>query len=226
MGRPNDGECKILTVEDPVEYEIDGIMQVPVNLATGLTFASALRAFLRQDPDTIMVGEIRDAETAQIAIQASLTGHLVLTTLHTPDAMGAVTRLVDMGVEPFLLGATLEGVLAQRLVRRLCPDCGRVPVFLDAALAGEWGPVAGGASTAGWRTPGCAACKGIGYRGRVGIFEWAPVFSELRDAISAGAPAQVLRRIVREAGWPGLRDEAWRLVCAGETSLEEAMRFV
>lgn len=226
LRRLNDGECKILTVEDPVEYEIDGIMQVPVNLATGLTFASALRAFLRQDPDTIMVGEIRDAETAQIAIQASLTGHLVLTTLHTPDAMGAVTRLVDMGVEPFLLGATLEGVLAQRLVRRLCPDCGRVPVFLDAALAGEWGPVAGGASTAGWRTPGCAACKGSGYRGRVGIFEWAPVFSELRDAISAGAPAQVLRRIVREAGWPGLRDEAWRLVCAGETSLEEAMRFV
>jgi len=226
LRRLNDGECKILTVEDPVEYEIDGIMQVPVNLPAGLTFASALRAFLRQDPDTIMVGEIRDAETAQIAIQASLTGHLVLTTLHTPDAMGAVTRLVDMGVEPFLLGATLEGVLAQRLVRRLCPDCRRESVSLDGALAGEWAPVAGAALTAGWRASGCPACRGSGHRGRVGIFEWAPVFPELREAISAGAPAQVLRRILREAGWRSLRDEAWRLVCAGEISLEEAMRFV
>ena len=166
----NAAELKILTAEDPVEYEIEGITQVPIHPSIGFTFATALRSFLRQDPDVIMVGEIRDIETAQIAIQAALTGHLVLSTLHTNDAAGAVTRLIDMGVEPFLIGATLEAVLAQRLVRRICPDC-RKPVVREPASGPGRDPLSGGwEGGPQFQGDGCPACRRTGYSGRTGIY--------------------------------------------------------
>jgi len=221
----NTPDVKILTVEDPVEYEIDGIMQVPVNYAADLSFARALRAFLRQDPDVVMVGEIRDLETAQIAIQASLTGHLVLTTLHTNDAAGAVTRLTDMGIEPFLLASTLEAVLAQRLVRRVCPDC-RTPydptddVLQQAGIARrELGqqPLFFG--------QGCPACHYTGYRGRAGIFELLQVNDDVREQIVAGASLVQLRQQAIHNGMVPLRAAGLNALLLGETSLDEAMKY-
>jgi len=221
----NDPGAKLLTVEDPVEYEIEGVMQVPVNPAAGLIFASALRAFLRQDPDIVMVGEIRDLETAQIAVQAALTGHLVLTTLHTNDAPGAVTRLLDMGVERFLLAATLEAVLAQRLVRRVCPDC-REQHEPDPAWLARVGEEPGAwAGVRLWRGRGCARCHGTGYRGRRGFFELLVADDELRDLVGSGAAPARLREAARSRGGRTLRDDGLRLVREGETTLEELARY-
>lgn len=222
----NTADVKILTVEDPVEYEIDGIMQVPVNYAADLTFACALRAFLRQDPDIVMVGEIRDLETAQIAIQASLTGHLVLSTLHTNDAPGAVTRLSDMGVEPFLLASTLEAVLAQRLVRRICPDC-RSPYEPSDTVrqqAGLTRAELGGRPFFSGR--GCPACHHSGYRGRLGIFELLRVDDTLRELIVAGASLVQLRQKAVEQGMVPLRAAGLEAMLAGETTLDEVMKYL
>ena len=216
---------KILTVEDPVEYEIDGIMQVPVNLGAGLTFARALRTFLRQDPDIVMVGEIRDLETAQIAIQASLTGHLVLSTLHTNDAPSAVTRLVDMGIEPFLLGSTLEAVLAQRLVRRVCTAC-RTPFEPGEALLRQLGvepaTVKGKPFYSG---AGCPACHQTGYKGRLGIFEFLPMTDALRELVVRGVSLVELRAKAVEQGMLPLRHAGLAAILAGETTVEEVVKY-
>ncbi|WP_374247427.1 GspE/PulE family protein, partial [Zoogloea sp.] len=188
-------------------YELDGIMQVGVNPAAGLNFATALRAFLRQDPDVILVGEIRDDETAAIAVQAAQTGHLVLTTLHTIDAATAVTRLMDLGVEPYLLAATLEAVLAQRLVRGQCRHCRRDRL----SMVPEAGPRE------------CAACAGTGFVGRVGLYEWLPVDAGLRARIGVGCAADEVRRQARARGARSLRDEGLAAVEAGRTTLEEVL---
>lgn len=221
----NTPDVKILTVEDPVEYEIDGIMQVPVNYAAELSFARALRAFLRQDPDIVMVGEIRDLETAQIAIQASLTGHLVLSTLHTNDAPGAVTRLVDMGIEPFLLASTLEAVLAQRLVRRICPTCRTPYEPTDAVLAQAAIERAELAGRPFYFGQGCTACHHTGFRGRVGIFELLRVNDPLRELIVAGASLVQLRRSAAGQGMVPLRDAGLQAILAGETTLDEVAKY-
>jgi general secretion pathway protein E len=206
LGRLDTATTNVLTVEDPIEYELPGIGQTQVNPRIDLTFAKALRAILRQDPDVIMIGEIRDVETAQIAIQASLTGHLVLATLHTNDAPSAVTRLVDMGVEPFLLSSSLLGVLAQRLVRQLCPHCRRQ----DAD--GLWHPV------------GCDECGHTGYKGRTGVYELMVAGAEERALIHAAAPEADLRAQAQRAGMVPMREDGERLVRAGVTSREELLR--
>ncbi|HEX2101471.1 MAG TPA: GspE/PulE family protein [Candidatus Synoicihabitans sp.] len=217
-------ELKVLTAEDPVEYEIDGIMQVAVQPDVGLTFESALRSFLRQDPDVIMVGEIRDLETARIAVQAALTGHLVLTTLHTNDAASAIARLLDMGVEPFLLSSALTGVLAQRLVRRLCPECCSAVV----STAEHWrclpmaqNPFIGRPI---FTARGCAACANTGYRGRTGLFEWLALTEELRAAVLEHASTQALRERAATAGLRPLRDVGIELILSGGTTIEEVAR--
>ncbi|GHC88843.1 GspE/PulE family protein [Novosphingobium pokkalii] len=228
LGRLNDGARNILTVEDPVEYAIDGVGQTQVNPRLGLTFAAGLRAILRQDPDVVMVGEIRDAETAQIAVQAALTGHLVLATVHTNDAAGAITRLRDMGVEPFLLAATLRAVLAQRLVRRLCPHC-RAPEAMPAPLAATLGLEPGSVAMA---APGCAACNETGHSGRVGVFEALWVDDGLRrllhdDAGEDALAAHAFGLGVGDAGGaPRLADAARALVLAGTVSAAEAARIL
>jgi type IV pilus assembly protein PilB len=222
----NTPDLKLLTIEDPVEYEIEGIMQVPINPAAGLTFASALRSFLRQDPDVIMVGEIRDLETAQIAVQASLTGHLVLSTLHTNDAPSAITRLLDMGVEPFLLASTIEGVLAQRLVRRICPYC-RTAQTPPVALLSQFDLTGEEASARPFfHGRGCDRCDGTGYRGRQGIFEWLPFGDTLREMVGHKAPAQLLRQEAERQGMETLRDGGLRAVFDGTTTLEELGRHI
>ena len=217
---------KLLTIEDPIEYEIDGARQVAVNPGAGLTFASALRSFLRHDPDVIMVGEIRDLETAQIGIQAALTGHLVLATMHTNDAPSAATRLVDMGIEPFLLASTVEAILAQRLVRKSCPNCLEdyrpSPSLLDAfGLCG-----AGATTTPFKRGAGCALCRGTGYRGRMGLFEWLVLDDSLRKLIGSGAPAQVVRDHAIAQGMRTLRQVGARAIVDGKTTLEEVARHL
>ncbi len=204
----------IMTVEDPVEYQLEGVGQTQVNPKIDMSFAKALRAILRQDPDVVMIGEIRDLETAQIAVQASLTGHLVLATLHTNDAPSAVTRLVDMGTEPFLLASSLLGVMAQRLVRRLCPAC-KAPH--PVPLEGEPGVVH-------YRPVGCAACAKSGYRGRLGIYELMLVDETLQKMIHEGASEHALRAHAQARGMRSLREDALRWVRAGETSLEEVLR--
>ena len=221
----NQTDSKLLTVEDPVEYEIDGIMQVPVNLAAGLTFARALRTFLRQDPDIVMVGEIRDAETAQIAIQAALTGHLVLTTLHTNDAASAVTRLMDMGIEPFLLASTVEAVLAQRLLRRTCPGC-RTACAPTAALLDQLGLTPDKLAGRSWyRGAGCRECNGSGYRGRIGLFEFLPMTNALRELTVQSASLVDLRHQAVADGLIPLREAALAALLAGDTSVEEVMKY-
>ncbi|MGB0264551.1 MAG: GspE/PulE family protein [Opitutales bacterium] len=221
----NTVETKILTAEDPVEYEIDGIMQVAVNHRVGLDFASTLKAFLRQDPDKIMVGEIRDLETAQAAVQASLTGHLVLTTLHTNDAPGAVTRLVDMGLEPFLISASLEAVLAQRLVRKICPNCRRAyqpnqdlidRLELDPLEIAGKGFYCGG---------GCLKCSHTGYRGRIGLFEMMVVSEELSDLIHRHASTQLIREKAIEQGMRSLRKSGARAIFQGDSTIQEILRY-
>jgi len=225
LRRINTIDAKLLTAEDPVEYEIDGIMQVPINEAVGLTFAKALRAFLRQDPDRIMVGEMRDLETAQIAIQASLTGHLVLSTLHTNDSAGAVTRLVDMGVEPFLVSATLEGVLAQRLLRTICKGC-RAPYEPNNHILTQLGlsrdDIAGKPFYTG---SGCSTCGNSGYKGRKGIYELLDITDPLRDLITSRAPSLVLRQKAIELGMATLREDGLRSIYDGDTTVEEVLKY-
>lgn len=212
---------KILTVEDPVEYVLDGVNQTQVKPAIGLTFANVLRSFLRQDPDVILVGEIRDGETAAIAVQAALTGHLVLSTLHTNSAAGALPRLMDMGVDPYLLSATINGVLAQRLVRTLCPQCKGVRE-LTAESATALGLPPGTARIA--RAVGCASCGGTGYRGRRALAEWLPVDEAMRALIRDGADADRLERAMAERGFPTLARAGVELVNSGLTTPEEVMR--
>lgn len=225
LRRINQIDTKVLTAEDPVEYELDGIMQVPINDAVGLTFAKALRSFLRQDPDKIMVGEMRDVETAQIAIQASLTGHLVLSTLHTNDAAGAVTRLVDMGVEPFLVAATLEGVLAQRLLRTICKNC-KAPYEPSLSILTQLGlsrEDIGGKSF--YTGAGCDKCGGSGYRGRKGIYELLNINDPVRDLIIERAPTLVLKQKAIELGMMTLREDGLRNIYDGETTIEEVLKY-
>jgi general secretion pathway protein E len=220
LSRLDRAHMNIMTVEDPIEYALDRVGQTQVNPRTELTFARALRAILRQDPDVIMIGEIRDLETAQIAVQASLTGHLVLATLHTNDAPSAITRLTDMGIEPYLLASSLLGVLAQRLVRRLCTQC-RVAHAPDAA---ELKLLEAKSFPQLFEAPGCAACKESGYRGRSGIYELLPVDAGLRELIHERAGEAALRRHAVERGWPSLREDGLRWLADGSTSLAELLR--
>ncbi|MBL9202113.1 MAG: type II secretion system ATPase GspE [Opitutaceae bacterium] len=221
----NTVDLKILTAEDPVEYEIEGIMQVPVNPLVGLTFAAALRSFLRQDPDVIMLGEIRDLETAQISIQASLTGHLVLSTLHTNDAAGAVTRLVDMGVEPFLIAASLEAVLAQRLVRRVCVQCKSSYLPPDDLLHQLGIARENVGSRQFFFGKGCPTCSQSGYKGRLGIYEWLRMSEAIRDLVTQKAPTLVIRQKAIEQGMRTLRDDGLRAIFDGHTSIEEVIKY-
>jgi len=225
LRKVNSIDTKLLTAEDPVEFDIEGIMQVAVNEAVGMTFMKALRSFLRQDPDVIMLGEMRDLETSQIAIQASLTGHLVLSTLHTNDAPGAVTRLVDMGVEPFLISSSLMAVLAQRLVRTICMKC-RTPfeptenqlslLNLSPHDIGD---------KAFYYGRGCPNCNDTGYRGRKGIFELLVVGEAIRTLINDRAPSVVLRQKAVELGMVTLREDALRSIFDGATTIEEVVKY-
>ena len=218
-------DSKLLTAEDPVEYDVEGIIQVPVNESIGLTFSRVLRAFLRQDPDRILVGEMRDVETAQIAIQASLTGHLVFSTLHTNDAPGAVTRLVDMGCEPFLVAASLEGVLGQRLLRTICDDC-RQPYEPSAARLGELGLSPEDIGDKSFFTGGgCEECGGSGYRGRQGLFELLDISEPIAEMITDRAPTVVLRQKAIELGMTTLREDGLRNIYEGNTTIEEVLKY-
>ncbi len=218
-------DTKLLTAEDPVEYDIDGIIQVPVNEAIDLSFARILRAFLRQDPDKILVGEIRDLETAQIAIQASLTGHLVLSTLHTNDAAGSVTRLVDMGTEPFLVAASLEGVLAQRLVRTICKDC-RDSYEPNEAVLNQLGLSAHELGDKHFYTGrGCEVCAETGLRGRRGLFELLSVSDPIREMITDRAPTVALKQKAIELGMSTLREDGLRNIYEGVTTIEEVLKY-
>src|ERR1035437_4020970 len=225
LRRINTVDMKLLTVEDPVEYDIEGIIQVQANEAIGVTFQRCLRAFLRQDPDIIMVGEIRDLETAQIAIQSSLTGHLVLSTLHTNDAAGAVTRLIDMNVEPFLISSTLESVMAQRLVRTICQKC-KTPMQPDKALLDRLSlteeAVAGRPFYYG---KGCSECHEAGYRGRKSLVEYMTVTEPIRELINERKPTLTIRAKAVELGMRLLRDDGVRNVLDGYTTAEEVLRY-
>jgi len=216
----NDSSRNILTIEDPVEYMLPGVGQTQVNPKVDMTFARGLRAILRQDPDVVMVGEIRDLETAEIAVQASLTGHLVLSTLHTNTAIGAVTRLQDMGVEPFLLSSSLLAVMAQRLVRLLCLECREAyePSDAECERLGVMGE-----SIQLYRARGCERCNMTGYRGRTGIYELIEIGEDLREAIHSGEGEQSLLKIARQHS-PGIDADGRRRILSGETSLEEVLR--
>ena len=213
---------KIITVEDPVEYHLQDVTQVPVNVKAGMTFAGALRSILRQDPDVLMIGEMRDGETAAIAVQAALTGHLVFSTLHTNDAPSAMTRLVDLKVEPYLTAATLEGVLAQRLVRKICPEC-RERYTPDPAAVALLAHQPVGAMKLE-RGRGCAACRHTGYRGRTGLFELLLVTDEIKQTLLKSPNAGALRDIAQSQGMTTLRQDGWRKVQAGVTTVEEVLR--
>lgn len=217
----NSRDRNILTVEDPIEFDLPGIGQTQVNPRVDMTFARGLRAILRQDPDVVMVGEIRDIETAQIAVQASLTGHLVLSTLHTNTAAGAITRLEDMGIEPFLLSSSLLAVLSQRLVRTLCPDC-KKPHTPDASELEVLGQSATSDTTI-YKPHGCAACNQTGYRGRTGIHELLLVDEKVREMMHEGVGEQAIERYIRTST-PSIREDGCSKVLAGETSLEEVLR--
>jgi len=220
----NGRDRKIITVEDPVEYQVPGVTQIQAVADIGYTFARALRAILRQDPDVIMIGEIRDLETAEIAVQSALTGHLVLSTLHTNDAVSAFTRLVDMGVEPFLVATSVRAVQAQRLVRRLCPDCSR-PTGVLPAIARLVEPAAQDAGAADWREAvGCPRCQGTGYRGRVGIYELVDVTPELQELVLARATAERMRALASSQGGRTLREDGLLKARAGLTTVEEVVR--
>ncbi len=225
LRKVNTIDSKLLTAEDPVEFDIEGIMQVAVNEAVGMTFGKALRSFLRQDPDIIMVGEMHDLETAQIAIQASLTGHLVLSTLHTNDAPGAVTRLVDMGVEPFLISSTLMAVLAQRLVRMICKKCRTPfePTESQLALLNLSPHDIG--DKVFYYGRGCPNCNDTGYRGRKGIFELLVISEAVRNLINERAPSVVLRQKAVELGMVTLREDGLRSIFDGDTTIEEVVKY-
>jgi len=220
-------EINVITVEDPVEYRLPGINQVQVNPKAGLTFAGALRSILRSDPDVVLLGEIRDHETAQIAVEAALTGHLVLSTLHTNDAASAVTRLVEMGIEPFLVGSALDCVVAQRLARRLCAKCAETyePSPADLRSAGFAWPDP--SRPVELRRPvGCPACSGTGYRGRLALHEVMEVSEAIERHAVAGSSAQEIAATAHGEGMVALREDGWQKVCAGQTSLEELLRVV
>ena len=225
LRRVNTIDSKLLTAEDPVEFDIEGIMQVAINEAAGMTFAKALKAFLRQDPDIIMVGEMRDLETAQISIQASLTGHLVLSTLHTNDSPGAVTRLVDMGVEPFLISSTLMGVLGQRLVRTICKNCRTPfePTEQQLAML-NLSPHDLGDKVFHYGR-GCSTCNDTGYKGRKGIFELLVVSDAVRTLINERAPTVVVRQKAVELGMVTLREDGLRSIFDGATTIEEVVKY-
>lgn len=221
----NTEDTKILTAEDPVEYDIDGIVQVPINEAIGVTFPRVLRAFLRQDPDRILVGEIRDQDTAQIAIQAALTGHLVLSTLHTNDAAGAVTRFIDMGVQPFLLSATILGVLAQRLVRTICPYC-KTPYKPSNTLLNQLGINPSLLGNQQFYTGArCDKCANTGYKGRKGIHELLNASDPIRDLITQNVPSIVLKQKAIELGMTTLRDDGIQNIFEGNTTIEEVLKY-
>jgi general secretion pathway protein E len=220
--RVRTGREKILTVEDPVEYELAGVPQVPVREKVGVTFANALRALLRQDPDVLLVGEIRDEETAEIATHAALTGHLVLSTLHTNDAAGALTRLVDLGVAPYLVASTVEAVLAQRLVRKICEECKE-----DVTTERDWAAVfdlSRAQLTSVFRGAGCEHCRGTGYRGRTGIYELLVMDDHLRSEVQRRPGTGELRRLAINRGMRTLREDGVRLICMGVTTAEEVLR--
>jgi type IV pilus assembly protein PilB len=215
---------KLITTEDPVEYDIDGLVQVPINHEIGLTFASALRCILRQDPDKILVGEIRDLETAQIAVQAALTGHIVFSTLHTNDAPSTITRLRDMGMEPFLMTATLEGILAQRLVRKICEDCRTEfepspEMLMELNLTPE---MCKGKKFYYGR--GCDRCNNTGHKGRMGLYELVVVNDDIRDLISSCASTDELRKACKRMGMTSLRDSGLNALWKGLTTIEEVVR--
>jgi general secretion pathway protein E len=227
----NSTDLRIITIEDPIEYEVPGVNQMQVRSEIGLTFASALRHVLRQDPDVIMVGEIRDRETADIAIRASLTGHLVFSTLHTNDAPGAITRLVDMGIEPFLVASAIELVIAQRLVRRLCPECNKaapvtkVKLLESLSILGINPSEAEG--IAELRSPvGCDRCRGTGYRGRIGLFEIFRLNEEMHTLVLKRESTRTLALSAREHGMRTLGQSGWDKVRAGYTTLDEVLRVI
>jgi general secretion pathway protein E len=224
LGSINQPGVKIVTVEDPVEYQLEGVTQIPINRKAGLTFATALRSILRHDPDVLMVGEMRDPETAEIAIQSALTGHVVFSTLHTNDAPGGLTRLMDMGVEPYLASATLEGILAQRLVRVVCAECAE-PYQPPADELARVGAEAKGAPRKGFRRGrGCDICSGTGYRGRTGIYEIMPMSEELRQLVVEGASLDAVRRLARAQAMTPLRADGYLKAASGVTTLEEVLR--
>ncbi|HQL10124.1 MAG TPA: ATPase, T2SS/T4P/T4SS family, partial [Lentisphaeria bacterium] len=218
-------EDKLLTAEDPVEYDIEGIIQVPVREQVGMTFAAALRAFLRQDPDRIMVGEIRDVETASMAIQASLTGHMVLSTLHTNDAAGAVTRLIDMGIEPFLISSTLNGILAQRLLRRVCLDCREEYAPADAELKMLGLTREEVDNRPFYRGIGCDKCNNSGYKKRVGIFELLIISEPIQQLINNREPSQVIRQQAIADGMITLRRDGINQILNGITTAKEVLQY-
>ena len=220
-----DEETKIITTEDPIEYQLEGINQIQVHNKVGLTFAASLRSILRHDPDVVLVGEIRDLETAENATQASLTGHLVFSTLHTNDSAGAFMRLCDVGVEPFLVSSTVEGIMAQRLVRVLCPEC-REPDLRNRADFPEDFPyerMRDNGSTA-YRPAGCPSCRGSGYRGRMGIYELLTSNDEVRDLATSRAPSNEIKKAARRGGMETLREDGWKKALEGITSIDEVLR--
>ncbi len=222
LSKINNSDLKIITIEDPVEYQLRGINQIQVNTKSGLTFASGLRSILRHDPDVVLIGEIRDRETAEIAVQASLTGHLVFSTLHTNDAPGAATRLVEMGVEPYLVASSLEMVAAQRLVRLICPKCKEeMPRDEVAKLQAEFGKEV---PSVLYRGAGCRNCQNSGYRGRQGVFEMMPITDDIRELILEHASSREIRKVAVQQGMTSLRDDGWRLIREGRTTAEEVLR--
>nr|WP_237226759.1 GspE/PulE family protein [Rubinisphaera sp. JC750] len=220
----NDIETKVITTEDPIEYEIDGLIQVPVNADIDVTFANVLRAILRHDPDKILVGEIRDYETAEIAIQSALTGHLVFSTLHTNDAPSAVTRLRDMGVQPFLITATVEGVLAQRLVRKICTECRAEFEPSDDLLMELQLPIQQARQYKFYYGRGCQRCNNSGYKGRIGIYELMTIDDDIRDMISNNASVDEMRNLARSQGMTTLRESGLKLIFDGVTTIDEVVR--
>ncbi len=222
LSKINDIQRKIVTIEDPVEYQLRGVNHIQVSTKTGLTFAAGLRAILRHDPDVVLIGEIRDRETAEIAVQASLTGHLVFSTLHTNDAPSAATRLVDMGLEPYLVASSLEVVIAQRLVRLICEGCKKpLPHRETQMLREQYGDVV---PQVLYHGVGCRACQGTGFRGRQGVFEMMAITDDLRSLILKRAPSHELRKVAMVHGMSSLRDDGWRVVAEGRTTIDEVMQ--
>ncbi|MCG6154309.1 GspE/PulE family protein [Rubinisphaera margarita] len=220
----NDIETKVITTEDPIEYEIDGLIQVPVNPDIDVTFANVLRAILRHDPDKILIGEIRDYETAEIAVQSALTGHLVFSTLHTNDAPSAVTRLRDMGVQPFLITATVEGILAQRLVRKICTECRSEFEPSDELLMELQLPIQQARQYKFYYGKGCARCNNGGYKGRTGLYELMNVDDDIRDLVSSNASVDEMRNLARSQGMTTLRESGLKLIFDGVTTIDEVVR--
>jgi general secretion pathway protein E/type IV pilus assembly protein PilB len=215
---------KIITTEDPVEYQLDGINQIQVHSQIGLTFSTTLRSILRHDPDIVLVGEIRDVETAENAIQASLTGHMVFSTLHTNDSAGAYTRMTDMGVEPFLVASTVEAVMSQRLVRRLCNAC-KTPVKIKAIDLPPDFPTDLIDGQDLFQAVGCRECRNVGYSGRMGVYELMLTTDAIRELANARASSWQLKKSAVEGGMTTLRDDAWRKVLSGITSIDEVLRI-